>query len=86
MPTKYVLWRVSNGWLMTTETTLWENWDNRKFYAVFNNLKDFSDYVKESPKPGEPGHYSPPVPQLQPRIRGKFASKNTTKPSTTKTK
>lgn len=61
MSTKYVLWRVSNGWLVTPGNTLWEDWDRRKCYGVFHTLQEFVAWVP--PQPGEPLHYSPPIPE-----------------------
>lgn len=63
---KYVLWKVSNGWLMTQSNTIWEDANHMINYAVFHSLKEFSDFV--DPKPQR---------KPQPRIHGKFASKPT---------
>lgn len=67
MATKYVLWRVSNGWLMTYGNTIWEDWERRSTSAVFHTLKEFSDWA-EGRKPELKS-------QLQPRTHGKFAAK-----------
>jgi hypothetical protein len=70
---KYVLWRVSNGWLMTYGTTIWEDKDHLAQYAVFHTIKEFSDWVAAQSRPPKPERKSKP----QPRIHGKFAAKPT---------
>lgn len=62
MVTKYVLWRVSNGWLMTIGNTIWEDWERRSTSAVFHSLKEFSDWVEKQ---------DPASKHQQPRSHGK---------------
>lgn len=55
MPTKYILWRVSNGWLLTTSTTIWESHDQLSGYAVFSNLHDFVAWDKDQERKRKQG-------------------------------
>jgi len=72
MQSKYVLWRVSNGWILTYGNTIWEDADHLSRYAVFHSLKEFSDWAEVQPqsesKPKKvPDHGTEPIKAILPR-------------------